>query len=41
MALINTGLTEAGVRSEFMQRYDAATTYFQEPIPKPLVENVV
>ena len=29
-AIVSTGLTEAGVRAEFMQRYDAAVTYFQD-----------
>jgi phage major head subunit gpT-like protein len=30
MSVVSTGLTEAGVRSEFMQRYDAAVTYYQD-----------
>jgi len=30
MSVVSTGLTEAGVRAEFMQRYDAAVTYYQD-----------
>ncbi len=30
MAVINTGLLTKGLRSEFFNRFDAATTYFQE-----------
>ena len=30
MAIINTGLLTKGLRSEFLNRFDAATTYFQD-----------
>ncbi len=30
MAIINTGLLTKGLRSEFFQRFDAATTYYQD-----------